>query len=103
MSTKLESISPAQYFAKAMEEVGIDINDISATASANKKKKSSNDKRRNSSTKRKGGNNKQRGQRSSNKSQHRNNSLSSTDDSPCLLYTSPSPRDRQKSRMPSSA
>ena len=26
-----------------------------------------------------------------------------TADSPCLLYTSPSPRDRQKSRMPSSA
>ena len=25
------------------------------------------------------------------------------DASPCLLYTSPSPRDRQKSRMPSSA
>ena len=25
------------------------------------------------------------------------------DDNPCLLYTSPSPRDRQKSRMPSSA
>ena len=24
-------------------------------------------------------------------------------DMPCLLYTSPSPRDRQKSRMPSSA
>ena len=24
-------------------------------------------------------------------------------DLPCLLYTSPSPRDRQKSRMPSSA
>ena len=24
-------------------------------------------------------------------------------DQPCLLYTSPSPRDRQKSRMPSSA
>ena len=24
-------------------------------------------------------------------------------DSDCLLYTSPSPRDRQKSRMPSSA
>ena len=24
-------------------------------------------------------------------------------DEPCLLYTSPSPRDRQKSRMPSSA
>ena len=24
-------------------------------------------------------------------------------DSTCLLYTSPSPRDRQKSRMPSSA
>ena len=24
-------------------------------------------------------------------------------DAPCLLYTSPSPRDRQKSRMPSSA
>ena len=28
--------------------------------------------------------------------------LSDLDD-PCLLYTSPSPRDRQKSRMPSSA
>ena len=26
-----------------------------------------------------------------------------TDDGNCLLYTSPSPRDRQKSRMPSSA
>ena len=26
-----------------------------------------------------------------------------TDAKPCLLYTSPSPRDRQKSRMPSSA
>ena len=26
-----------------------------------------------------------------------------TDNTPCLLYTSPSPRDRQKSRMPSSA
>ena len=26
-----------------------------------------------------------------------------TDTSACLLYTSPSPRDRQKSRMPSSA
>ena len=26
-----------------------------------------------------------------------------SDDGPCLLYTSPSPRDRQKSRMPSSA
>ena len=26
-----------------------------------------------------------------------------TEDSFCLLYTSPSPRDRQKSRMPSSA
>ena len=25
------------------------------------------------------------------------------DENPCLLYTSPSPRDRQKSRMPSSA
>ena len=25
------------------------------------------------------------------------------DNQPCLLYTSPSPRDRQKSRMPSSA
>ena len=25
------------------------------------------------------------------------------DESACLLYTSPSPRDRQKSRMPSSA
>ena len=30
---------------------------------------------------------------------YRNNSLITT----CLLYTSPSPRDRQKSRMPSSA
>ena len=29
--------------------------------------------------------------------------MSVTVDSPCLLYTSPSPRDRQKSRMPSSA
>ena len=29
--------------------------------------------------------------------------LSSTKDMACLLYTSPSPRDRQKSRMPSSA
>ena len=30
--------------------------------------------------------------------------LSATDQThPCLLYTSPSPRDRQKSRMPSSA
>ena len=27
----------------------------------------------------------------------------SREDSHCLLYTSPSPRDRQKSRMPSSA
>ena len=27
----------------------------------------------------------------------------SVEDTPCLLYTSPSPRDRQKSRMPSSA
>ena len=27
----------------------------------------------------------------------------SRNDYPCLLYTSPSPRDRQKSRMPSSA
>ena len=27
----------------------------------------------------------------------------SEDDNTCLLYTSPSPRDRQKSRMPSSA
>ena len=27
----------------------------------------------------------------------------SVEDIPCLLYTSPSPRDRQKSRMPSSA
>ena len=32
------------------------------------------------------------------------NELTSTiDNYPCLLYTSPSPRDRQKSRMPSSA
>eukprot|EP00828_Plagiopyla_frontata_P031588 TRINITY_DN4140_c0_g1_i1.p7 TRINITY_DN4140_c0_g1~~TRINITY_DN4140_c0_g1_i1.p7 ORF type:complete len:152 (+),score=16.44 TRINITY_DN4140_c0_g1_i1:2139-2594(+) len=29
--------------------------------------------------------------------------LIATDIHPCLLYTSPSPRDRQKSRMPSSA
>ena len=29
--------------------------------------------------------------------------LANTDSSSCLLYTSPSPRDRQKSRMPSSA
>ena len=29
--------------------------------------------------------------------------LSTMTSSPCLLYTSPSPRDRQKSRMPSSA
>ena len=27
----------------------------------------------------------------------------STDDTPCLLYTSPSPRDKRQSRMPSSA
>ena len=30
-------------------------------------------------------------------------SPSGNNDNPCLLYTSPSPRDRQKSRMPSSA
>ena len=30
-------------------------------------------------------------------------SYSSDEYKPCLLYTSPSPRDRQKSRMPSSA
>ena len=29
--------------------------------------------------------------------------MSMDDNSDCLLYTSPSPRDRQKSRMPSSA
>ena len=29
--------------------------------------------------------------------------FSETEDLDCLLYTSPSPRDRQKSRMPSSA
>ena len=29
--------------------------------------------------------------------------FSGTEGTPCLLYTSPSPRDRQKSRMPSSA
>ena len=29
--------------------------------------------------------------------------LATDDDRDCLLYTSPSPRDRQKSRMPSSA
>ena len=31
------------------------------------------------------------------------NSLEKAKDKNCLLYTSPSPRDRQKSRMPSSA
>ena len=31
------------------------------------------------------------------------NNLKDVEDKPCLLYTSPSPRDRQKSRMPSSA
>ena len=30
-------------------------------------------------------------------------SATSAPNTPCLLYTSPSPRDRQKSRMPSSA
>ena len=30
-------------------------------------------------------------------------SIGSIDNTSCLLYTSPSPRDRQKSRMPSSA
>ena len=29
--------------------------------------------------------------------------IDTTQTHPCLLYTSPSPRDRQKSRMPSSA
>ena len=29
--------------------------------------------------------------------------LNPENNEPCLLYTSPSPRDRQKSRMPSSA
>ena len=29
--------------------------------------------------------------------------ITDVDDKTCLLYTSPSPRDRQKSRMPSSA
>ena len=32
-----------------------------------------------------------------------NNTIISIADTNCLLYTSPSPRDRQKSRMPSSA
>ena len=36
------------------------------------------------------------------KEQHSTSSTSQTP-SACLLYTSPSPRDRQKSRMPSSA
>ena len=30
-------------------------------------------------------------------------SFDEIEDNPCLLYTSPSPRDRQESRMPSSA
>ena len=37
---------------------------------------------------------------------NKDNSITVTDNGrgvPCLLYTSPSPRDRQKSRMPSSA
>ena len=36
---------------------------------------------------------------------HKDSDLShfNTEDCICLLYTSPSPRDRQKSRMPSSA
>ena len=33
----------------------------------------------------------------------RKNKLNTTQSNICLLYTSPSPRDRQKSRMPSSA
>ena len=35
--------------------------------------------------------------------QHATESLKMPEPWPCLLYTSPSPRDRQKSRMPSSA
>ena len=31
------------------------------------------------------------------------NNINGFPETPCLLYTSPSPRDRQKSRMPSSA
>ena len=37
------------------------------------------------------------------KNNSRSISMSITDQQTCLLYTSPSPRDRQKSRMPSSA
>ena len=33
----------------------------------------------------------------------RQDNAGATKEKPCLLYTSPSPRDRQKSRMPSSA
>ena len=33
----------------------------------------------------------------------KNNHLITNKEKGCLLYTSPSPRDRQKSRMPSSA
>ena len=40
---------------------------------------------------------------SSSSSSSSGSSSSSTTTSSCLLYTSPSPRDRQKSRMPSSA
>ena len=35
--------------------------------------------------------------------QEENTAFNTTSSSACLLYTSPSPRDRQKSRMPSSA
>ena len=38
-----------------------------------------------------------------NKFKRENNLKYSSDEITCLLYTSPSPRDRQKSRMPSSA
>ena len=37
------------------------------------------------------------------RTERRDTDYNYSDNSTCLLYTSPSPRDRQKSRMPSSA
>ena len=44
-----------------------------------------------------------RGQRTTRRSASRQSSIISRQTSTCLLYTSPSPRDRTRSRMPSSA